>query len=94
MTRKKSSIYVDVELWRRLKKRAMEDGVELSTLLEEVIREEFMDHVDKALEELAGSEFYGLEFKPIKPKQGVVSEIVRMMRDERANNVSRHQCNS
>jgi post-segregation antitoxin (ccd killing protein) len=53
MVRKKSSVYVDEELWRRLKKRAMDEGVELSALLEEVIHEELMDYVNEALEELA-----------------------------------------
>ncbi|MEM1546782.1 MAG: hypothetical protein QXY40_04620 [Candidatus Methanomethylicia archaeon] len=89
MARKKSSIYVDDELWRRFKKHAIENGVELSTLLEEIIREELMDNVDKALEELAGLEVYELEFKPIEPREGAVSELVRAMRDERANSISR-----
>ncbi|MEM2614742.1 MAG: hypothetical protein QXO15_11070 [Nitrososphaerota archaeon] len=89
MARKKSSIYVDDELWRRLKRRALEEGVELSILLEEVIREELMDYVDKALEELTGLGFYELEFKPVKPREGSVSELIRAMRDERADSISR-----
>jgi len=89
MVRKKSSVYVDEELWRRLEKRAMDEGVELSTLLEEVIREELMDYVNEALEELAGSNFYDLDFKPVKPKGGVVSELVRSMRGERSNSIFR-----
>lgn len=93
MARKKSSVYVDDELWRKLKKRAMEKGIGLSTLLEEVIREEFMDSVDKAIEDLVGSKVYELEFEPVKPRKGLVSELVRAMRDERADSISRQQHN-
>jgi hypothetical protein len=94
MARKKSSIYVDEGLWRRLKKHAMEKGVDLSALLEDVIREEFMDYVDRALEELAGPRVYGLDFEPVKPREGIVSELVKAMRDERADSVSGQQRNS
>jgi hypothetical protein len=94
MARKKSSVYVDEELWRRLKKYAMEKGTELSALLEDVIREEFMDHVDKALEELAGSRACELDFEPVKPRMGVISELVKAMRDERADSILGQQRNS
>jgi len=94
--RKKSSVYVDEELWLRLRRRAMERGVGLSALLEDVIREEFMDCVDEALEDLAGSNAYeiDLDFKPVKPREGVVSELVKAMRGERSDSISGQQRDS
>jgi len=92
--RKKSSVYVDVGLWRRFRKRAMEKGVELSTMLEDVIHEELLDYLSEALDELAGSHVYDLDFKPVKPREGAVSELVRVMRSERSDSVSGQQRDS
>jgi hypothetical protein len=80
--RRKISVYVDVELWERFKKHAVERGVGASRLLEELIREELGDYVDEALGALAGSDSYELDFEPVEPK-GPVSWFVRVMRDER-----------
>lgn len=79
---KKISVYVDVELWERFKKHAVERGVGASRLLEELIREELGDYVDEALGALAGSDSYELGFDPVEPK-GPVSLFVRETRDER-----------
>ncbi|RLG74610.1 MAG: CopG family transcriptional regulator [Thermoprotei archaeon] len=89
MVKVKTSIYVDKEIWEMFKKYAVRKGVEISSLLEEIMRDEIIDlFLDKALLEAAGSEDYVLDFEPVKAK-GVVSELVRVMRDERANRLSR-----
>lgn len=75
-------MYVDVELWERFKKHAVERGSGASRLLEELIREELGDYVDEALGELASSDSYEISFEPVEPK-GSVSQFVREMRDER-----------
>lgn len=90
MSRRKSSIYVDEDLWRKFKKYAVENGFEVSTLLEEIIREEIMDYVENALSVLAGSEVYELDFEPVKPREGLVSIIVREMRNGRSDSLSRY----
>ena len=89
MVRVKTSVYVDKEVWEMFKKYAMRRGVEVSSLLEEIMRNEIVDMLlNKALLETAGSEDYVLDFEPVEAK-GVVSELVRVMRDERTNRLSR-----
>jgi hypothetical protein len=80
--RRKTSVYVDGELWERFKRYAAARGVEVSSLLEELMREELGDYLDEALGELAGSGGYELDFEPVEPR-GPVSPVVREMRDER-----------
>jgi hypothetical protein len=80
--RRKTSVYVDGDLWERFKRYAVARGVEVSSLLEELMREELGDYVDEALGALAGSDSYELDFEPVEPK-GSVSQFVREMRDER-----------
>jgi len=84
--KKKTSIYIEDELWERFKVRASAKGVEASSLLEELIKEELADQVSKALEELAGPEDYQLDFDPVKPREPV-SPLIREMRDERADSL-------
>ncbi|MGC8983018.1 MAG: ribbon-helix-helix domain-containing protein [Desulfurococcaceae archaeon] len=86
--RVKTSIYVDKELWEKFKTYAMRRGREVSELLEEAIRDEMVEEVlSEALLELAGSEDYVLDFEPVEPKEGLVSELVRALRNERASSV-------
>jgi len=80
--RKKTSIYVDEELWERFKRHAAARGVEVSRLLEELMMEELGDYLDELLGELSGPESYELDFEPVEPS-GPVGPIVREMRDER-----------
>lgn len=87
MVRRKTSVYVDEDLWAELKRHAVENGLEVSSLLEGVIREELMSYLGDALEELAGLEDYELDFEPVKPKEGLVSALVREMRYERSNSI-------
>ena len=90
MVKVKTSIYVDKELWEKFKRYALRKGVEVSNLLEDMIRDEMVEDVlDNALLDLAGSETYELDFEPIKPKEGLVSELIRAMRDERADSIPR-----
>jgi len=85
----KTSIYIERTLWELFKRHAARRGIEISKLLEELIRDEIVEHsLDDILLELAGSKDYELDFEPIEPKEGTVSELVRAMRDERADSVS------
>jgi len=84
----KPSIYVGKELWEKFKKYAMKRGIEVSNLLENMIRDEMIDEVlESTLLEIAGFEDYEIDFQPIKPKEGLVSELIRVMRDERADSI-------
>ena len=88
MTKVKTSIYIDRELWEKFKNYALRKGIEVSSLLESLIKDEMLEEVlNEALVELTGHEGYELDFEPVKPKEGSVSELVRAMRDERANSL-------
>ncbi len=90
MVKVKTSIYVDREVWEKFKRYASRKGVEVSNLLEDVIRDEMVEEeLDEVLLELAGSETYEIDFEPVKPSEGLVSELVRVMRDGRADDISR-----
>ena len=84
MVKVKTSIYVDKEVWEKFKMYAAREGVEISSLLEEILMNEVVDSfLDEALLEAAGSEDYVLDFEPVEAK-GAVRELVRAVRDERA----------
>ncbi|MGC9153237.1 MAG: ribbon-helix-helix protein, CopG family [Vulcanisaeta sp.] len=80
----KTSIYIDEELWREFKKYAAERGLDVSELLEELIKEELMTELNTLMPEESNPE---LDFEPIKPR-GMVSSLVREMRDERESDLS------
>jgi len=65
----------------------MDRGVDVNSLLEEIMREELLSYVDDALSKLAGSEDYQTNFEPIEPKDSV-STLIREMRNERARGLS------
>ncbi len=88
MVRKKTSIYIDEELWEKIKQYASMKGVDVSSLLEEIIRNEILDDLDEALYQLAGPDDYQFDFEPVEVRESI-SELVREMRDERADNLSR-----
>ena len=89
MVKVKTSIYIERTLWELFKRHAARRGIEVSKLLEELIKDEIVEYsLDDVLLELAGSKDYELDFKPIKPKEGTVSELVRVMRNERADSLS------
>jgi len=89
MVKVKTSIYIDKEVWERFREYAVRRGVEVSSLLEETMKDEIIDLIlDKVLLEAAGSEDYVLDFEPVEAK-GAVSELVRVMRDGRADRISR-----
>ncbi len=91
MTRRvKTSIYIDGELWERLKERARSRSVEISRYLEDLIREELDSEIVDALGELIDEEVIELDFEPVRAG-GTVSDLVREMRDERGSSLSRHQ---
>ena len=83
MVRKKTSIYVDEEIWMEFKRYAVDKGMDVSSLIEEILREELLSRIDDALSKIAGSEDYQINFEPIEPK-GSVSILIREMKDIRA----------
>ncbi|QOJ79263.1 hypothetical protein IG193_02020 [Infirmifilum lucidum] len=84
----KTSIYVDRELWESFKRYARSRGVEVSRLLEDVIRDELLgEALLRAVSELVSSEDYEVDFEPVEPS-GLVSELVRVLRDGRSGSVS------
>lgn len=66
--KEKTSIYVDRELWRKFKRYASRRGMDMSSLLEDLIREGLVEEsLDGVLLELAGSEDYEVDFEPSSP---------------------------
>lgn len=89
MVKVETRIYVDEELWEKFKRCALKKGMEVNNLLEDIMKDEMMDEaLDSALLNLAGSENYEIDFEPVKPKEGRVSELIRVMRDKRPNHIS------
>jgi hypothetical protein len=88
MARKKTSIYVDKEIWEEFKKHATSRRMDVSDLLEDIMKEELLNYLDDALSNIAGSEDYQIDFEPVEPKE-IVSTLIREMRDERAAGLSR-----
>ena len=78
------SIYIDKNLRREFKKYAAERRLDVSELLEELIKEELIIELDPLLPELPEEENPEPDFEPIKPKEPI-SGLVREMRDEREN---------
>lgn len=90
MSKAKTSIYVDRELWEKFKRYAKSRGVEVSSLLEELMREAMIEEeLINGIVDLINSEFKELDFDPIPPREGSVSVLVRELRDERENNLFR-----
>lgn len=88
VARKKTSVYVDEDLWARFRLYALRRGLDLSSALEEAIRDEMVDvELEEAISELVDFEDLEIDFEPVKPK-GFVSDLVRVMRDERENRLS------
>jgi hypothetical protein len=89
MTKVKTSIYADKELWEKFKLNSARRGFEASQVLEELIREELFEELfDEALKGMDEGKSYEIDFEPVKPKAGLVSVFVRTLRDERANSIS------
>ncbi|MEM3713448.1 MAG: hypothetical protein QXE05_07855 [Nitrososphaeria archaeon] len=89
MVKVKTSIYIDKELWEKFKLQASKNGVELTQLLEEIIQDNLIDNIlNKIVEEVGGVEDYEIKFEPVEPVGGSVSELVRVMRDERGDRLS------
>jgi len=65
MAKRRTTIYLDEELWRRFRIHASIRGVSASSLLEELIREELADQVITAIEKLGGSD-HQLDFRTAK----------------------------
>lgn len=90
MVRVKTSIYIDKDLWERLKEYVSRRNIGVSRFLEDLIREGIVEEaLDNELLELAGHGDYEVDFEPVEPREGLVSELIRVMRDERADRLSR-----
>jgi hypothetical protein len=51
-------------------------------MLKDIIREEIIEDIlSDVLLDLAGYEDYVVDFEPIKPREGSVSDLIRVMRD-------------
>jgi len=72
----------------KVKKTASKLDLEVSSLLEEMIREEIGENAEAALRDMVDTFINELDFEPVKPREGLVSELVRKMRDERSDNIS------
>lgn len=91
MGKVKSSIYIDEDLWRALKRRAVEMDLEISSLLEELIKDNLMIGIEEELVEMGGGlSDVEMDFEPIKPVEGSVSTLIRGLRNERENSLFRH----
>jgi len=85
----KTSIYIDKDLWEKLKSVALKNGLEVSQMLEEIIKDEIIeDFLEQVLERIENFESYEIDFEPLEPEKGFVSELIRVMRNERSNNIS------
>ncbi|MEM2374576.1 MAG: CopG family transcriptional regulator [Thermoproteota archaeon] len=88
MVKIKTSIYVDNNVWEKFKSTASKSGQEASQMLEEVMRSEVVeDFLEQALEGVEEYEDLEIDFEPVRPEGGPVSELVRVMRDERSDSI-------
>lgn len=89
MTKIRVIIHIDKKLWEKLEELATIKGVKVDRLIEETIHEALLnEYVERALLELADSSIYKTGFEPVKPRSDLsISELVRDMRDERANRI-------
>lgn len=91
MAKVKTSVYIDRELWRRFREYVRRKGGEVSEYLESVIEDAMFEdalvrELSDLIEEGSADE---IDFEPVAPEGGSVSELVRVMRDERAGHLSR-----
>ncbi|MEM3047535.1 MAG: CopG family transcriptional regulator [Candidatus Bathyarchaeia archaeon] len=83
MAKAKTSVYVDRDLWARFKEYASKNGSHVSRKLEELIEDSLVEReLDEAFPRLR--EGYEVDFDPVEPKGALVSGLVRVVRDERA----------
>ena len=88
----KTSIYVDKELWSRFKTYARRRGRDASNILEDLMMDELIEELlDEAVRARLGEpgEEVEIDFQPIEPLTGTVSELVREERRGRFARLSR-----
>lgn len=80
----KTTIVIDKDLWSRFKAKLLEEGVdEVSSVIEEMIREELVDKVVDSLNELIGGELIQV-VEPVKPlAESAAEKVVRELRESR-----------
>jgi len=65
-------------------------GLEISKALEELMEEDLPEYLlEEAVKGLGEEPWYEIDFEPVKPREGTVSDYVRAMRDERSNSLPR-----
>jgi hypothetical protein len=62
--------------------------LELAGCLRILLERRLLNILSDVLLDLAGYEGYVVDFEPIKPGEGSVSDLIRVMRDERVGSVS------
>jgi hypothetical protein len=86
----KTSIYVDKDLGNSFKEYASKSGLEVSKMLEELIRDAIIEGELEKAKAFAGiKNSYEIDFCPIEIEGKPISRLVRVMRDDRANSLSR-----
>jgi hypothetical protein len=88
MVRRKTSIYIDDRIWKEFEEYAVLRELNVSDAIEDVLNGEMLKGFEEAIGELTGPEDYQLDFKLVKPREPV-STLIREMRNERAENISR-----
>ena len=79
-----TTIVVDKDLWSKFKAKLLDEGVdEVSSVIEEMIREELVDKVVDSLNELIGGELIQA-VEPVKPLAETAAEkVVRELMESR-----------
>jgi predicted DNA-binding protein len=83
----KTSISIDNEIWMELKNLAIQRGMDISSILKDIIENELYLDLDKSLMKYSKHGDSNLDFDPIKPKSKV-SDLVRSLRDDRESRIS------
>jgi predicted DNA-binding protein len=83
----KTSISIDNEIWMELKNLAIQRGMDISSILKDIIENELYLDLDKSLMKYSKHGDSNLDFDPIKPKSKV-SDLVRSMRNDRESRIS------
>jgi len=80
----KTTIVVDRDLWNKFKAKLLEEGVnDVSSVIEELIKEELMLSIDNALSKLIENKLIQI-IEPVKPSTKTsAEEVIRELRESR-----------
>lgn len=85
----KTSISIDKEIWIDLKNLALQRGMDISSILKDIIENQLYLDLDKFLMKYSKPGDSNLDFETIKPRSKV-SDLVRSIRDDREGRISGH----